>query len=220
MPIQHGKKRHPIDRQITDRYFHLNEYLIEMTTVLDKKVAELDEYEKEQIKEGNYWSVPEYIQEMYGEAFVNILYNSTFIAGYGLFESTLKKYCQLAKEITGKEMRKRKDKESYILQFHNYLQNQVGIDLSSMQGDFDSLEEAGKIRNCFTHQQGNVYDKPDKPITEQKAYKAAINHSDLEFNQSTGDVKIKSGSYVQHFAMQSKAYLDYVIDNILALKNS
>lgn len=218
MPITPGKNRHPIDQEISNRYFHLNEYLLEMSKVLDKKIIELGEYEDEQIKEGNYWSVPEYIQEMYGEAFVSILYNSTFIAGYSLFESALKKYCQLAKEITGKEMKKRKDKESYIRQFHNYLQNDVGIDLSTVQGDFDFLEDAGKIRNCFTHFQGNVYDKPDKALIEQKAYKAATNHSDLAFDQSTGDVKIKSGSYVQHFAMQSKNYLDCVIDKIIALQ--
>jgi hypothetical protein len=38
---------------------------------------------------------------------------------------------------------------------------------------------------------------------------AATNHSDLEFNQTTGNIKIKSGSYVQHFAVQSKSYLHF-----------
>lgn len=181
---------------------------------LHKKLAK---WKKERLK---YEDAPEPF-DMYETEILNfgnyrdILYNSSFVTAYSIFENQLKVLClQLEKYNKSKIKLTDIKGKGYINQCKNYIEKVIEINLTDLNKLWEIITFYQKIRNIITHS-GNSIEKSNQDFTKNK-----FKIKGISFGTKNNLITIESKDFIEYFLSISNQYLENIINKIHLTQNS
>ena len=185
----------------------------EKQSEIDNKFQEWERMHKDDPDIPNAFDVFE--NEIFEHAkFSTILLQSTFITIYSKLENTFFDICDFYRKnfehnIGVKDLAGR----NYIQRFKNYLKLVIGIDLSSIETDWNNITKYQRIRNTFVHKGGEI--KNIKPDLE-----SFINITDgISYDVSTKKIVLESIKFNIDFCNVVKQFISKNITEIINQKS-
>ncbi len=148
------------------------------------------------------------------ERFSTILLQSTFITIYSKLENTFFDICEFCRKnfehsIDVKDLAGR----NYIQRFKKYLKLVIGINLSSIETDWNDIIKYQRIRNTFVHKGGEI-----KNI--ESDLETFINNTDgISYDLSTKKIVLESIKFNIDFCNIVKQFISINITEIINQKS-
>jgi len=155
----------------------------------------------------------------YNDIFPKHYFNPLLLSIYGLFESWLKRLCDLdssrvflnvkVKDLAG---------SNYIEKSRKYLIIVAEINLDETEKIWQKVKQIQKVRNAIAHNDSNIRTDKNKDIKKQELYSVLNKDKRVILNQSIGSFFITDKDYLFEVIDLITEYLDYVITNLASRK--
>jgi len=197
-----------------DQFDQLRTYLYEMSNMIGNQKVKLRQSHQEELELfplGRDLTNKVYLRHYinYDSHFVGILFNSSLVSAYSIFESVFVIVCEYASELKSVPIYRSKLKTGNLVKnCKDFIEKDIGLDLSQIEEYWDELASAQKLRNKIVHHSA-TFSTSNEPLIKH------IEASDYLHIEKAIDEElsfyIKDKMYLFDYIETSSSYLLWIL---------
>lgn len=215
---------HAYKNRVKSQFDELKEYLLEMDYLLQEKKSHFIQECKPKEQNSSFQKKDfniELIDEDYFKyeySYAKVLYNSSFVTAYSLFESFFLKLCEHAKYQKNIKLNVNEVSGKGIKRCKIFLNKVVGVDFASFQREWHEIINYNKIRNYIVHNRSSILKDSNKELQQQDDYSLVWNNSFLKIeSEKSGTFYIDKNEYIIDFCDLANKFLLHMQESIWKL---
>jgi hypothetical protein len=218
------KRKHWMDSHIFFKFQIVEHYLRDAGVGISLAQKKQEHYFEEQLDkypQDAQWIIETYEGDMkkYKQTYLNMLYSSSFVTSYSVFETLCAELCALAKDrikitLTYKSIKGKNDMDV----FREYFKKVIGLNIDHLHKEWSILDDFRKTRNAIVHNRSNIWQNSTAVIEKQELYRFVTSHTSVKLNKRSGNFHFKDGAFFDEFISTATLYLRGVLKEILKLK--
>ncbi|MBI4930510.1 MAG: hypothetical protein HY841_07095 [Bacteroidetes bacterium] len=199
---------------ITLPYDYLKIYINAMSSNIEKDLTSYEAKLEEQRKNEGFFStfMKSVVHEINKVSIPKYFYNATFIFIYSKFEGDFKTICEAYQQQKGFKLSVSDlGGQNYIQRGKTYLEKCFGIDMHSLNTEWEGLTKYQKVRNAIVHNNSSIIAEKNRPMNEQKLFPIVSTNASFSLDDN-GDFHIKDKLYLLNFCDISKTYIEKTLE--------
>ena len=216
---------HAYKNRVKSQFDELKEYLLEMDYLLQEKKSHFMQECKPKEQNSSFHKkdfIIELIDEEYFKyeySYAKVLYNSSFVTAYSLFESFFLKLCEHAKYQKNIKLNVNDVSGKGIKQYKLFLNKVVGVDFTPFQTEWQEIRDYNKIRNYIVHNRSSIIKDSNRELQQQEDYFLVKKSIFLKIeNEKFGTFYIDDKNYIIDFCALVNNFLLQMLESIWKLE--
>jgi len=207
--------REIIETRLKDAENYLNQMDIHLSSGKTELEKAFEDASKDFVEEDDgpdLYSFFENNFHNYEKIFPSYTYNSMLLSLYGFFEHWLKRLCELdsRKKLSGITI---KDMAggNYIEKSRQYFIKVAGLDLSSVEREWNDIKTVQRLRNSIAHNNASIYSDSSKTLSQQDLFLFVTGKASVTMEADTGDFFINDKSLLLEIIETFRRYFNAII---------